>query len=81
MLNQLFAGDKIDRFRWAVHVACMGRGGLYTGFWWVNMRERDNLEDSGVDECVILRWIMRKWYVGVQTGSRWLRIGTGVGHL
>jgi len=28
-----------------------------------------------------LRWILRKEGVGVWTGSSWLRIGTGGGHL
>jgi len=27
------------------------------------------------------KWIFRKWDVGVWTGSLWLRIGTGGGHL
>jgi len=27
------------------------------------------------------RWIFRKWDVGVWTGSRWLRIEKGGGHL
>ena len=30
---------------------------------------------------IILRWIFRKWDVGVWTGLSWLRIGTGGGHL
>jgi len=30
---------------------------------------------------IILRCIFRKWYVGVWTGSIWLRIRTGGGHL
>jgi len=30
---------------------------------------------------IILRWIFRKWDVGACTGSIWLRIGTGGGHL
>ena len=30
---------------------------------------------------IILRWIFRKWDVGVWTGSSWLGIGTGGGHL
>jgi hypothetical protein len=45
------------------------------------MRERDHLEDPGVDGRVILRWLSRKWDVGAWTGSNWLRIGTGGGHL
>ena len=28
-----------------------------------------------------IRWIFRKWDVGVWTGSSWLRIGTGSGLL
>jgi len=38
------------------------------------------LEDPGVDGRIILGW-MFKWDVGVWTGSIWLRIGTGGGHL
>jgi hypothetical protein len=46
-----------------------------------NMRERGHLENPGVDERIMLRWIFRKWDVGVWTGSSWLRIGTGGGLL
>jgi hypothetical protein len=59
----------------------MGRGKPYTGFRWGNMMERDHLEDPGVHERIILRWIFRKWDMGVETGSSWLRVGTGGGHL
>ena len=54
---------------------------MYTGFWWGNLRERDHLEVPGLDGRIILRWIFRKWYVGVWTVSMWLRIGTGGGHV
>jgi len=67
--------------RWAGHVARMGRGEPYKGFWWKTLRERDHLEDPGVDGRIILRFIFRKRDVGVWTGSSWLRIGTGGGHL
>ena len=40
-----------------------------------------HLGEPGVDGRIILRWIFRKWDVGVWTGSSWLRIGTGGGHL
>jgi hypothetical protein len=48
-----------------------------TGFWCGNLRERDSLEDPGIDGKIILRWIFRKWDVRAWTGSMWLRIGTG----
>jgi len=31
----------------------------YTGFWWGNPRERDHLEDPGVDMRIILRRVFR----------------------
>jgi hypothetical protein len=33
------------------------RGEAYTGFWWGNKRERDHLEDPGVDRRKILNRI------------------------
>jgi hypothetical protein len=35
----------------------------------------------GVDGMIMLRWIFRKWDVGVRSGMSWLRIGTGGGNL
>jgi len=72
---------KSRKKRWAAHVARMGRGEMYTGVWWGNLRERDHLGDRGVDGRIILRWIFRKWDVRVWIGSSWLRIGTGGGYL
>jgi len=67
--------------RWAGHVARVGREGSCKGFWWGNVRERDHWGDTGAYGRIILRWIFRKWDVGVWTGSSWLRIGTGGGNL
>jgi hypothetical protein len=44
-----------------------------------DLRDRGHLEDPGVAGRIILRWIFRKWDVGVWNGSSWLRIGTGGG--
>ena len=58
-----------------------GRGGAYTGFWRGDLRERDHLENPGVDDRIILRWIFKKLVVGAWIGWSWLRIGTGGKHL
>jgi len=54
--------------RWARHVARLGeRRGVYR----VSLRkleEREHLREPGVDGRIILRWIFRKWDVGVWTG-------------
>jgi len=43
--------------------------------------KENHLGDPGIDGRIILRWIFRKLYVGVWTGSRWFRVRTGGGHL
>ena len=57
------------------------RGEVFIGFWWGNLRERENLEDPGIDGWIILRWVFRKWDGWAWTGLIWLRIGTGAGLL
>jgi hypothetical protein len=47
--------------RWAGNVAVMGKGEAYTGFWRGNLRERNYLEDPGIDGRMILGRIIRKW--------------------
>ena len=79
-LTKYCSGDQIEKngMGWA----CSTRGReVNTRFLWGNLRERDHLEDQGVDGRIILRWIFRKWDVVAGTGSIWLKIGTGGGHL
>jgi len=61
--------DPIEKNEVGGLVARIGRGEVHTGLWWGNLRERDHLEDPGVDGRIILRWNFTKWDVGVLTGS------------
>jgi len=57
-------GDRIEN---EIGGACSAYGErieVYTGFWWGNLREREHLEDSGIDGRIILRWIFRKCDLG-----------------
>jgi len=38
----------------ARYVARTGGREVHTGFWWGNLRERDHLEDTGIDRRIIL---------------------------
>ena len=76
-LNDMCCSPIIDRviksrrMRWGGQVArMMGKP-----------EGRDHLGNPDVDGSLILRWIFRKWGLGIWTGSSWLRIGTDGGHL
>ena len=34
---------------------------MRTGLWWGDHRERDHLEDLGINKKIILKWISKKW--------------------
>ena len=46
-----------------------------------NPQGKNHLQDPDVDGRIILRLVFRKWEVGAWTGSSWLRIRSGGGHL
>jgi hypothetical protein len=77
-LHDLYSSPNIVRMmksrtmRWAGYVARIGeRRCVYVVF--VGNPEGD----PGVGGRIILRFIVRKWDLGVWTGSSWLRIETG----
>jgi len=59
-LNYLYCSPDIvrvmtsRRMRWEGHVARMGRGEAYSGFWWGILRERDHLGYPGIDGRIII---------------------------
>ena len=50
---------------------------MHTGFSWGDLKDIGHLEDEGVDRKVILKWIFKKWDVGMdlfdlaQDRDRW----------
>jgi len=56
-------------------------GEVHTGFGLGNLREKQHLEDPGIEGKIISRWIFRKWDGEAWTGLIWLRIRTGGGLL
>jgi hypothetical protein len=51
---------KSRRMRWAGHVARMGRGEVFTGFWFGGPKVRDHWEDLGVGGRITLSWALRR---------------------
>jgi len=60
---------KSRRMRWAGHVARMGERRVLYRVLVGKPEERDHLEEPGIDGRIILRWIFRKWHMGICTGS------------
>ena len=66
---------------WAGHVVRMEVGrGAYSLF--VRRPEgKNHLEDLGVEERIMLKWIFKTWNAEAWTGLIWPRTGTGGGRL
>ena len=60
--------------RWVGHVARMAKRRTYSVLWG-NLKERDSLEDLGVYERIILKWILRKQDATTWNGLTLLWIG------
>jgi hypothetical protein len=61
----------------AVLVVRIGAGEGRTGFWWIDLIERD----LGIDGNIILKYIINKLDGEVLTGLLWLRVGIFGGRL
>jgi len=64
--------------------ACSAYGGEES---WGNLREKDHLGDPGEDGKIILRWILKKWDLGMdwielaQVTDRWRALVNAVRNL
>jgi len=80
-LNDLHSSPNIGRGVWVEYVACVGeKRGIYR----VLVGKPEGKRPFGrprIDGRIILRWIFRKWDVGVWTGLSRFRIGKGGGYL
>jgi hypothetical protein len=72
---------KSRRMRRAGHMARMGRGEVFTGFWLGGPNARDDWEDLGVGGRIILKWTLGRWGSMGRTLFSWLRIGSSGGLL
>jgi hypothetical protein len=54
---------------------------VYTEVWWGKLRVKEQMDDPFVDGRIILRWIFKKWDVGLWTESNWFKLRTGGEHL
>jgi hypothetical protein len=57
----------------------MGCKRVHTEYLYGDLMQKDHLDDLGVDERMILKWISKK--CAGEDESIWLRIGTGDGRL
>jgi hypothetical protein len=51
---------KSRRMRWEIHIACMGRGEVFTGFWLGGPKARDHWEELDVGGRITLRRTIRR---------------------
>jgi hypothetical protein len=70
---------KLRRMRWKGHVTHIGGKKARTEHWCLNLKGRDHLEALGVDERILLKWILKKSVGRAWTGLLWLRVGASCG--
>jgi hypothetical protein len=47
---------KSRRRRWNVHVARIGRSGMYVRFWWESQKEKGHEENLDIGGSIVLKW-------------------------
>jgi hypothetical protein len=70
-INVYLSALPLRRMGWEGHVACIRDTRSAYRVWYGNLKERDNLEDLGIDGRVFKKWGGRVW-----TGLIWIRSWT-----
>jgi hypothetical protein len=53
--------DQIRKNKMGAACSTMGvRVEVHTGFWWSDLKKRGHVEDTGVNEMILLKWIFRR---------------------
>jgi len=47
--------------KWTGDVARLVTGDVHTGFWFGDLRGRDDMKGLGVDGRILFKWIFEKW--------------------
>jgi hypothetical protein len=50
---------------------------MHTGFWWTDLKERNDLENLDLEGRIILKWILKNW--DEETLTEFIRLNTGIG--
>jgi hypothetical protein len=58
--TRCYPGHQTRDDEMAMACGAWGRGSVCTGFWKVNLQDRDHLEDIHVAEGRILKWMVKK---------------------
>ena len=64
--RQIHLGDQIEKKIDGRECSMCGGEEWCIVFWWGNLKEKEHLEEPGVDGRVILRWIFKKWDGGIE---------------
>jgi len=63
-------------YLFCIHFCVHSELDLYRDWLSETLKERDYLEDQGIDGSVILKWVLKKEDRGTWPGLMWLKKGT-----
>ena len=81
LLTQYCLGDQIETNKMGRACSMYGGEDRHIQGFGGETQGKETTHKTGINGRIILRWIFRKWDLGVWTGLSWLRIGTGDRHL